>query len=93
MTATARSRRASISRKLAVGLLAACTLALLPTLALAKKSDREQPMNYQAKHTDAFNAPNTVTTLTGDLIEPVPLNSAPASVWFRKGELNVRPHV
>lgn len=34
-----------------------------------------------------------VTTLTGDLIEPVPLNSAPASVWFRKGELNVRPHV
>ena len=67
MTATARSRRASISRKLAVGLLAACALALLPTLALAKKSDREQPMNYQAKHTDAFNAPNTVTTLTGDV--------------------------
>ncbi len=67
MTATARSRRASASRKLAAGLLAAAALALLPALAQAKQSDREQPMLYQAKHTDAYNAPNTVSTLTGDV--------------------------
>ena len=67
MTAMARSRHASTSRTWAVGLLAALALALLPGLAQAKKSDRQQPMSYQAKHTDAFNAPNTVTTLTGDV--------------------------
>ena len=64
MTATARSRRASANRRLA-GAFAVAMLALLPALALAKKSDRQQPMDYQAKHTDAYNAPNTVTTLTG----------------------------
>jgi lipopolysaccharide export system protein LptA len=40
-------------------------LALLPTLAVAKKSDRQQPMSYVAKYTEAFNAPNTVSTLKG----------------------------
>jgi len=67
MTATARSRRASASRKFAAGLLAACSLAMLPTLVVAKKSDRQQPMNYVSKRTDAYNAPNTVTTLTGNV--------------------------
>jgi len=67
MTATAHSRRASASRKFAAGLLTVAALALLPALALAKKSDRQQPMAYQAKHTDAYNAPNTVTTLTGNV--------------------------
>jgi lipopolysaccharide export system protein LptA len=67
MTATARSRRASASRKFAAGLLAACSLAMLPALVVAKKSDRQQPMNYASKHTDAYNAPNTVTTLTGNV--------------------------
>lgn len=67
MTATARSHRASASRKFAVGLLWAALLGLLPGLALAKKSDREQPLNYVAKTTNAFNAPNTVTTLTGSV--------------------------
>jgi lipopolysaccharide export system protein LptA len=67
MTATAHSHRASASRKFAVGLLWAGLLGLLPGLALAKKSDREQPMNYVAKTTNAFNAPNTVTTLTGNV--------------------------
>ncbi|OOG54426.1 lipopolysaccharide transport periplasmic protein LptA [Rhodanobacter sp. C03] len=67
MTATARSHHASASRKLAIGLLSAALLTLLPTLALAKKSDRDLPMNYVAKTTNAFNAPNTVTTLTGNV--------------------------
>ena len=67
MTATARSRRASASRKFAVGLLSAALLSLLPALVLAKKSDREQPMDYAAKSTNAFNLPNTVTTLTGQV--------------------------
>lgn len=64
MTATARTRRAGISWKFAIGLVAAL---LLVPLAQAKKTDRDQPMAYQAKHTDAYNAPNTVTTLTGDV--------------------------
>ena len=67
MTATARSRRTSSSRKFAASLLAACSLAMLPALAVAKKSDRQQPMNYVAKRTDAFNAPNTITTLQGQV--------------------------
>lgn len=67
MTATARSRRASASRRWAVGLLAACSLALLPAWVVAKQSDRQQPMNFAAKHTDAYNAPNTVTTLQGSV--------------------------
>jgi lipopolysaccharide transport periplasmic protein LptA len=67
MTATARSRRTSASRKFAAGLLAVCSLAMLPTLVVAKKSDRQQQMNYASKRTDAYNAPNTVTTLTGNV--------------------------
>ncbi|MHA6205438.1 lipopolysaccharide transport periplasmic protein LptA [Dyella soli] len=41
-------------------------LALQP--ALAKQSDRDQPMNFQAKTTDAYNAPNTISTLTGNVV-------------------------
>ncbi|MEO6798505.1 MAG: lipopolysaccharide transport periplasmic protein LptA [Rhodanobacter sp.] len=67
MTATARSRRASASRRWAIGLLAACSLLLLPAWVVAKQSDRQQPMNFAARHTDAYNAPNTVTTLTGNV--------------------------
>jgi lipopolysaccharide export system protein LptA len=66
MKATARSRRAKESRpKLSALALALALLALLPALALAKKSDRDQPMNYTAKSTEAFNAPNTISTLKG----------------------------
>lgn len=67
MTVTARSRRASASRRWIAGLLAACALAILPALVVAKQSDRQQPMNFAAKHTDAYNAPNTVTTLSGNV--------------------------
>ncbi|MBD8872361.1 lipopolysaccharide transport periplasmic protein LptA [Rhodanobacter sp. DHB23] len=45
----------------------AALLALAPLAASAKKSDRQQVMNYAARHTDAYNAPNTVTTLTGNV--------------------------
>ena len=66
MTAMAHSRHASPRRKLAVGLVAGCLL-LMAIPAVAKQSDRQQPMNYSAKHTDAFNTPNSVTTLTGNV--------------------------
>ena len=61
MTATARSRRASASPRWLAGLLATCLLALSPALLVAKQSDRQQPMDFAAKHTDAYNAPNTIT--------------------------------
>jgi lipopolysaccharide export system protein LptA len=67
MTATARFRRANGSRNPAPGPLALAVLALLPALALAKQEDRNQPMDYAAKYTEAFNAPNTVTTLKGNV--------------------------
>ncbi|MFC5743680.1 lipopolysaccharide transport periplasmic protein LptA [Dyella tabacisoli] len=57
----ARSRRANASLKL--GLLCLGLLALQP--ALAKKADRQQAMNYVAKSTEAFNAPNSISTLKG----------------------------
>lgn len=67
MKATARTRRAPTSPKLSASLLALGLLALLPAAALAKKSDRDQPMNYDAKYTEAFNAPNTISTLKGNV--------------------------
>ena len=36
--------------------------------ALAKQDDRNQPMNFASKSMDGFNAPNTVTTLTGSVV-------------------------
>jgi lipopolysaccharide export system protein LptA len=48
-------------------LLATCLLALSPALLVAKQSDRQQPMDFAAKHTDAYNAPNTITTLQGSV--------------------------
>jgi lipopolysaccharide export system protein LptA len=63
----ARARRTRASRDALVAACAAALLALVPLAASAKKSDRQQPMEYVAKHTDAYNAPNTVTTLTGNV--------------------------
>jgi len=67
MTATARSRRANGSPDFAVSLLALAVLALLPAAAFAKKDDRNQPMDFTAKTTNAYNAPNTITTLSGNV--------------------------
>jgi lipopolysaccharide export system protein LptA len=36
--------------------------------ALAKQDDRNQPMDLHAASTDGFNLPNTITTLTGNVI-------------------------
>lgn len=67
MKATARSRRANRSRlKLSLGLLCLGVVLLQP--AFAKQDDRNQPMNFQAKSTDAYNAPNTISTLKGNVI-------------------------
>ena len=65
MTFTASSIRASGILRL--GLLAIGLLALQP--ALARKDDRNQPMNVE--HADSFsgfNAPNSITTLNGHVV-------------------------
>jgi lipopolysaccharide export system protein LptA len=41
-------------------------LALSP--AFAKQSDREQPMQVDAKHFEGFQKPNTISTLTGNVV-------------------------
>jgi len=68
MKATAHSRRASPSpRRIVAGLrlLALLSIALLPLHAIAKKADRQQIMNYTSNSSNAYNVPNSVTTLTG----------------------------
>lgn len=69
MTATARSRRANGSLDLMGSrlLFALAAIALLPAVALAKKDDRNQPMDFTAKTTNAYNAPNSITTLSGNV--------------------------
>jgi lipopolysaccharide export system protein LptA len=70
MQAMAPSRRArarSASRDILGTACVAALLALTPLAASAKKSDRQQVMNYWSVKTNAYNAPNTVTTLTGNV--------------------------
>jgi lipopolysaccharide export system protein LptA len=66
MKSPARSRRDQRSLKLHLALLGLGLLILQP--ALAKQDDRNQPMNFSSKSMDGFNAPNTVTTLTGNVV-------------------------
>jgi lipopolysaccharide export system protein LptA len=47
-------------------LLSLWLFALQP--ALAKQDDRNQPMNFASKTVDGYNAPNTITTLTGNVV-------------------------
>jgi len=62
MTSMPRSRRARADAAwLALGLLA-----LSP--AFARQSDRDQPMQVDARHFEGFQKPNTVSTLTGDVV-------------------------
>ncbi|WP_233840088.1 LptA/OstA family protein [Dyella sp. 2HG41-7] len=49
-----------------LGLCAA--LLLLPLAAHAKTGDRNQPMNTSQASVNGFNAPNTITTLTGNVV-------------------------
>lgn len=66
MKSPARFRRDPRSLKLHLALLGLGLLILQP--ALAKQDDRNQPMNFSSKSMDGFNAPNTVTTLTGNVV-------------------------
>lgn len=50
-----------------VGLGLALLLAL-PLAAHAKTGDRNQPMNTSQAKVDGFNAPNSITTLTGNVV-------------------------
>lgn len=50
-----------------VGLASSLLFAVVPFDAIARKADREQIMNYDAKSIDAYDAPNSVTTLTGSV--------------------------
>ncbi|GGA49431.1 lipopolysaccharide transport periplasmic protein LptA [Dyella nitratireducens] len=43
-------------------------LLLLPWAAHAKTGDRNQPMNTSQVSVNGFNAPNTITTLTGNVV-------------------------
>ena len=62
MKATARSRHANARAKLRA-LAVSVVLLLAPAIGLAKQSDRDQPLNYTAVSTDAFQKPISVTTL------------------------------
>jgi lipopolysaccharide export system protein LptA len=58
------SRRASARFALAIAVLG--LLAAQP--ALARKSDRQQEMQVAAKNFDGFQKPNSVSTLTGNVV-------------------------
>lgn len=47
---------------------ATAVFALAAASAYAKTGDRNQPMNTAQDHLDGFNAPNTITTLTGNVV-------------------------
>ena len=81
MTSMPRSRLASAR--------ASCALALLGLLVLApaqaKQTDRDQPMNVDASHFDGFQKPNSVSTLTGNVVIPqgaLKPTGAQAKVYF-----------
>jgi lipopolysaccharide export system protein LptA len=64
MTSTPPSRRAKASLEAAC--LALGLLVLVP--ASARQSDRSQPMQVNASHFDGFQKPNSVTTLSGNVV-------------------------
>lgn len=81
MTSMPRSRRVSASAKSA--LLALGLVALSP--AFAKQSDREQQMQVDATHFDGFQKPNSVSTLTGNVVitqGTLKATGAEAKVYF-----------
>lgn len=48
--------------------LCAALASLLPLAAHGKTGDRNQPMNTSQVSVNGFNAPNTITTLTGNVV-------------------------
>jgi lipopolysaccharide export system protein LptA len=83
MMSMPRSRRASTSARFA---LAAAVLGLLAAQpALARKSDRQQEMHVAAKHFDGFQKPDSVSTLTGNVVitqGTLKATGAQAKVYF-----------
>ncbi len=83
MMSMPRSRRASTSARFA---LAAAVLGLLAAEpALARKSDRQQEMHVAAKNFDGFQKPNSVSTLTGNVVitqGTLKATGAQAKVYF-----------
>jgi len=61
---TPHSRRSSAGIRLACALLG--PLLMLP--ALARQSDRSQPMQVEARHFDGYQKPNSVSTLAGNVV-------------------------
>lgn len=85
MTSMPRSRRVRPSAKTLAkaSLLALGLLALSP--AFAKKTDREQQMQVDAKHFDGFQKPNSISTLTGNVVitqGSLKASGAQAKVYF-----------
>lgn len=81
MTSMPPSRRASARFALAVVILG--LLAAQP--ALARKSDRQQEMQVAAKNFDGFQKPNSVSTLTGNVVitqGTLKATGAQAKVYF-----------
>ncbi|KQZ69155.1 sugar transporter [Rhodanobacter sp. Root561] len=81
MTFMPPSRRASA--RFALGIAALGLLAAQP--ALAKKSDRQQEMHVGAKHFDGFQKPNSVSTLSGNVVitqGTLKATGAQAKVYF-----------
>jgi lipopolysaccharide export system protein LptA len=83
MMSMPRSRRASTSARFA---LAAAVLGLLAAQpALARKSDRQQEMHVAAKNFDGFQKPNSISTLTGNVVitqGTLKATGAQAKVYF-----------
>ncbi|AGG90207.1 MULTISPECIES: lipopolysaccharide transport periplasmic protein LptA [Rhodanobacter] len=81
MTSMPPSRRASARFALAIAVLG--LFAAQP--ALARKSDRQQEMQVAAKHFDGFQKPNSVSTLTGNVVitqGTLKATGAQAKVYF-----------
>ena len=70
MMSKPRSRRASAGARNSPGMRLACLLLGLALLApaLAKQSDRSQPMQVKARHFDGYQKPNSTSTLQGDVV-------------------------
>lgn len=85
MTSMPPSRRVRPSAKALAkaSLIALGLLALTPVV--AKKTDRQQQMQVDAKHFDGFQKPNSVSTLTGNVVitqGSLKASGAQAKVYF-----------
>jgi len=83
MMSMPRSRRASTSVRLALAAAALGLFAAQP--AIARKSDRQQEMHVAAKNFDGFQKPNSVSTLTGNVVitqGTLKATGAQAKVYF-----------